>query len=164
MKLFETLSGKKKSLLLVLIGVLGVVLILFGTSHEKKTGRETEKDENTPSTLEYITDIENKIGNITEEITGSRRVRVVASVSSGSRFLYIRNDEEKENAASKEYVTVRIDGGEAPVLEQEIYPELVGVSVACKGGDDPEIQAKLIRMIATAYGLSTNRICIVGIP
>ena len=46
---------------------------------------------------------------------------------------------------------------------KEIYPDVTGVSVACRGGDDPVIQAKLIRVISTSLGVSSNRICIVGI-
>jgi stage III sporulation protein AG len=92
-------------------------------------------------------------------------VRVIVSVASGSEFQYVSNEEIKENHTLKEYITVRTDNGaDSPILFKEIYPEIVGVSVACKGGDSPEVQAKLIRVISTTYGLSSNRICIVGTP
>ena len=165
MAFWENLSGKKKSLLLIVIGVIGIAMIVFGSTQEKENKNLTEISEKSNETLEYITQIENKIGNITEQITGSNHVRVIVSVASGSEFLYISNEEIKENFTSKEYVTVRTDdGSDLPILLKEIYPEIVGVSVACKGGDSPDVQAKLIRVISTTYGLSSNRICIVGIP
>ena len=111
--------------------------------------------------MEYIALIENNIGNITEQITGSSHVRVIVSVASGSEFQYVSNEEIKENYTSKEYITVRTDGGaDSPILLKEIYPEIIGVSVACKGGDSPEMQAKRIRVSSTTYGRSSNRICI----
>ena len=165
MAFWENLSGKKKSLLLIVIGVIGIAMIVFGSTQEKENKNLTEISEKNNETLEYITQIENKIGNITEQITGSSHVRVIVSVASGSEFLYISNEEIKENFSSKEYVTMRTDdGADLPILLKEIYPEIVGVSVACKGGDSPEVQAKLIRVISTTYGISSNRICIVGIP
>ena len=165
MAFWENLSGKKKSLLLIVIGVIGIAMIVFGSTQEKENKNLTEISEKNNETLEYITQIENKIGNITEQITGSSHVRVIVSVASGSEFLYISNEEIKENFSSKEYVTMRTDdGADLPILLKEIYPEIVGISVACKGGDSPEVQAKLIRVISTTYGLSSNRICIVGVP
>ncbi len=165
MSILDGLSGKKKSLLLVIVGIIGVMLILFGSIQGKDKQNITENLEENDTTLEYIALIENKIGNITEQITGSSHVRVIVSVASGSEFQYVSNEEIKENYTSKEYITVRTDdGADSPILFKEIYPEIIGVSVACKGGDSPEIQAKLIRVISTTYGLSSNRICIVGIP
>ncbi len=162
---WESLSGKKKSLFLVIVGIVGVALIIFGSvkgDKEEKIGEVLEKSD---ATLEYIAAIENKIGNITEQITGSGRVQVIVSVATGSEFQYVSNEEIKENQTSKQYITIRTDeGADAPILLKEIYPEIIGISVACKGGDSPEIQAKLIRVISTTYGLSSNRICIVGIP
>jgi stage III sporulation protein AG len=164
MSILDGLSGKKKSLLLVIVGIFGVALILFG-SMQGKNEKTLENSEEIDATLEYIALIENKIGNITEQITGSSHVRVIVSVASGSEFQYVSNEEIKENHTLKEYITVRTDNGaDSPILFKEIYPEIVGVSVACKGGDSPEVQAKLIRVISTTYGLSSNRICIVGTP
>jgi stage III sporulation protein AG len=165
MAFWENLTGKKKSFFLIIVGMIGVAMIVFGSTQEKENKNLMENSDKNDATLEYIMQIENKISNITEQITGSSHVRVIVSVASGSEFLYVSNEEIKENFASKEYVTVRTEGGaDLPILLKEIYPEIVGISVACKGGDSPEVQAKLIRVISTTYGISSNRICIVGIP
>jgi stage III sporulation protein AG len=114
--------------------------------------------------MEYIQALENKIGNIAEQITGSGNVRVIVSVSSGTEYIYVSNEKLGENSSSKEYITVRTESGaDELILFKEIYPEVTGVSVACKGGDSPEIQAKLIAVISTSLNVGSNRICIVGI-
>ncbi len=163
MSILEGLSGKKKSLILVIAGIVGVLLIIFGSMQEDDTKTE-EVSSKSYTAEEYITSLENKIGNITEQITGSSHVRVIVNVASGSEFQYLSNEEIKENGSSREYVTVRGEDGDSPILLKEIYPEIVGVSIACKGGDSPAIQEKLIRVISTAYDISSNHICIVGIP
>lgn len=166
MKFLDSLSGKKKSLILTLAGIIGLMLIIFGTFGEKKD-EKTDVSKNSQekvSTLEYIQALENKIGNIAEQITGSGNVRVIVSVSSGTEYIYVSNEKLGENSSSKEYITVRTESGaDELILFKEIYPEVTGVSVACKGGDSPEIQAKLIAVISTSLNVGSNRICIVGI-
>lgn len=116
-----------------------------------------------PSTLEYIEGLENKLRTITEQITGSNDVKVIVSISSGTEYVYVSNEEFDENYSAKEYITVRTENGsDELILLKEVYPQVTGVSVACRGGDDPEVQAKLIRVISTAFGITSNRICIVG--
>ena len=166
MKFLDSLSGKKKSLILTLAGIIGLMLIIFGTFGEKKEAKEdvAKNSKENISTLEYIQALENKIGNIAEQITGSSNVRVIVSVSSGTEYIYVSNEKHGENSSSKEYITVRTESGaDELILFKEIYPEVTGVSVACKGGDSPEIQAKLIAVISTSLNVGSNRICIVGI-
>ena len=119
--------------------------------------------EKNQATLEYIEMLENKIKTITEQITGSDCVKVIVSISSGPEYIYVSNEELDENYSAKEYITVKTENGsDELILLKEVYPKVEGVSVACPGGDNPEIQAKLIRVISTALDVSSNRICIVG--
>ena len=86
------------------------------------------------------------------------------SISSGTEYIYVSNEKHGENSFTKEYITVRTENGaDELILFKEIYPKITGVSVACKGGDLPEIQAKLISVISTSLNVGSNRICIVGI-
>ena len=166
MKFLDSLSGKKKSLILAWAGIIGLMLIIFGTFGEKKDEKDdvSKNSKENVSTMEYIQALENKIGNIAEQITGSGNVRVIVSVSSGTEYIYVSNEKLGENSSSKEYITVRTESGaDELILFKEIYPEVTGVSVACKGGDSPEIQAKLIAVISTSLNVGSNRICIVGI-
>ena len=75
-------------------------------------------------------------------------------------FDYSYLNEASIRTTGKPLENVRID---TQHMFKEIYPEVTGVSVACKGGDSPEIQAKLIAVISTSLNVGSNRICIVGI-
>lgn len=165
MSFFDKMSGKNKGILLAVVGIIGAALILLGTMGEKKkteTGDSNTSAKNI-STLEYIESIENKIGNITKQITGSEDVRVIVSVSSGTEYVYVSNEELDGEYSAKKYITVRTeDGADELILVKEIYPPVTGVSIACRGGDNPAVQAKLIDVISTALGITSNRICIVG--
>lgn len=165
MSFLDKMSGKKKGILLAVIGLIGVLLILIGTVGERKssdTGTDAVSGKNL-STLEYIETLENKIKTITEQITGSDNVKVIVSIASGPEYIYVSNEEFDDNYSAKEYITVKTENGsDELILLKEIYPKVEGVSVACPGGDNPVLQAKLIEVISTALDVSSNRICIVG--
>ena len=113
MSFLDKLSGKQKGILLATLAVLGVLLVVFGMFSEKQNEENiSQKNISQKSeTLEYITRLENKISNITEQITGSDDVRVIVSVSSGTEYIYVSNEELDDNYSAKEYITVRTENG-----------------------------------------------------
>ena len=165
MTLKTGISEKKKLLLLILLGVLGLALVLWGYLSPSGEEKEAfaEKTENSFKTMEYISDIENKIRSITEKITGSTDVSVIVSTESGTEYVYVSNESAAGDKNTREYITVKNESGRYElVLAKEVYPEIKGISIACPGGDSSAVQRKIINSISTAFGISKNRICIVG--
>jgi stage III sporulation protein AG len=158
-------SERKKLLLLILLGAVGVLLVFWGYFSPGGGEKEvfTEKNENSFKTMEYISDIENKIRSITEKITGSTDVSVIVSTESGTEYVYVSNESAAGDKNTREYITVKNESGRYElVLAKEVYPEIKGISIACPGGDSSTVQRKIINSISTAFGISKNRICIVG--
>ena len=158
-------TERKKLALLLLLGAVGILLVIFGyfspMSAEKE--KSEEKEENSLKTMEYISDIENKIRSMTEKITGSADVSVIVSAESGTEYVYVFNESGAGEKSLREYITVKNEGGRYElVLAKEVYPEIKGVSIVCPGGDDSRVQRKILDSISTAFGISKNRICIVG--
>jgi stage III sporulation protein AG len=158
-------SERKKLLLLILLGAVGVLLVFWGYFSPGSGEKEvfTEKNENSFKTMEYISDIENKIRSITEKITGSTDVSVIVSTESGTEYVYVSNESAAGDKNTREYITVKNESGRYElVLAKEVYPEIKGISIACPGGDSSAVQRKIIDSVSTAFGISKNRICIVG--
>ena len=159
------ISEKKKLLLLILLGAVGILLVFWGYFLPGENEKEVfaEKTENSFKTMEYISDIENKIRSITEKITGSTDVSVIVSTESGTEYVYVSNESAAGDKNTREYITVKNESGRYElVLAKEVYPEIKGISIACPGGDSSAVQRKIINSISTAFGISKNRICIVG--
>ena len=159
------ISEKKKLLLLILLGAVGILLVFWGYFLPGENEKEVfaEKTENSFKTMEYISDIENKIRSITEKITGSTDISVIVSTESGTEYVYVSNESAAGDKNTREYITVKNESGRYElVLAKEVYPEIKGISIACPGGDSSAVQRKIINSISTAFGISKNRICIVG--
>lgn len=162
----KDMPPKLKLAILAALGIFGVLLVIIGSSGGKKTVTQKNTAENSEdnATLAYIESLENKIRTITRQITGSDNVSVIVTVSDGVQYVYVSDEKSDEGGTDREYITVRKENGAGTlILQKEIYPPVEGVSVACRGGDDPGLQAKLISVISTALGLPSNRICIVGV-
>lgn len=156
-------ADRKKLIGLAVLCAIGAVFIIIGTNTGKNVEENKRKSAEDTQTKEYIAELENKIKNITEQITGDKSPAVMISVGGGIESVYACDSRTGAGAESIEYITVRDgDGAGSPVLIKQIYPGAEGVSVACKGGDDAKTQSKLIRAISTALGISSNRICIIG--
>lgn len=158
-------ADKKRMILLFIVGALGVLLIILGyiSPRKEKSGKAAEENKISLQTMEYIHDIENKIRSMTEMITGSENVSVIVSAESGTEYVYVSNEDLSGSDISREYITVKNESGVYElVLAKEVYPEITGVSIACPNGDDHSVKRKIIDSVSTAYGISKNRICVVG--
>ena len=131
-----------------------MLLIIIGMQSGKDVEKNDGESEENITDKAYIADVENKICNVVAKVTGDANAAVLITVKGGTERVYIKNGDG--------YITVRTDSGYAPILSQSIYPEITGVSVVCRGGDNFEVKKKLIDVISTAVGVSSNRICIVG--
>jgi stage III sporulation protein AG len=159
------ISEKKKFWLLLALGALGLLMVLWGYFAPKGGEKAVfaEKEENSFKTMAYIEDIENKIRSMTEKITGSTDVSVIVSAESGTEYVYVSNESAAGEKNTREYITVKNESGRYElVLAKEVYPEIKGISIACPGGDNSKVRKKIIDSISTAFGISRNRICIVG--
>lgn len=144
---------------------MGLLLVFWGYFKPESAEKSVfaEKEENSFKTMAYIGDIENKIKSMTEKITGSADVSVIVSAESGTEYVYVSNESAVGEKNSREYITVKNESGRYElVLAKEVYPEIKGISIACPGGDNSKVRKKIIDSISTAFGISKNRICIVG--
>lgn len=156
---------KKKTIILAVLGIVGIILVVLGYLAPWKKNNSTSDKENLnfSGTMEYIRDIENKIRSMTEKITGDTNVSVIVSTENGTEYVYVSNENIDGNDISKEYITIKNEKGTNElVLLKEVYPTITGVSIACPGGDDSSVKRKIIDLVSTAFGLSKNRICVVG--
>ncbi|MCQ2436605.1 MAG: hypothetical protein MJ101_06850 [Clostridia bacterium] len=153
----------KKAIILVCIGAVGVLLVIAGAFTTEKADVKRENSVEIYSDQSYIDGLENKIGTMTRQITGSSDVTVVITAELGTESVFASNDIPTADGIEREYITVRNDsGGYELVLVNRIYPKISGICVVCHGGDDPMVQKKLISAISTSMNISSNRICIVG--
>ena len=150
--------GARGRMWILLGGLLaGILLITAGTFFETDTATkdaatyEMELD----ALLEYEAALEKEVGKLCEQVKGVGQVDVLLHLKGGTRVQYATD--ERGSPAS-----VGSGSAEKALGETVILPEIAGVAIVCRGGEDPRLQQILTDLIATALGIPTNRVAVTG--
>lgn len=160
----------KNPKLLVAVGIIGIMLVFissfFGNDSEESTAYEIEY-----SPESYCADLEQRVGNLVEHITGDKNATVVITVDSGKNFEYAdtteytasNTDTQKSESSNKSYITVRTaDGGEQALVVRETMPKVRGIAIVCRGGDDEIISKSIENAVTAALDITSKRVYIAG--
>ena len=136
-KLNSLLSSDKSRVVLVVIGLLAILLIfLGGRFSDNQNKKETENQLTATSYSEKLT---SDIALMIEDITGAGKAKVLLTLESSYEYVYLDDDK---------------------TLTKVLEPEIRGVAVACKGGDNPVVCEKITQMLMTVLSLSAGDISV----
>lgn len=149
-QLIEKLSAVKGLGLLLLGLAAGVVLLILGNRAEK-TPDEPVVTHETFSFEAYEESLSKRLAEMIARVEGVSGVHVMLTLERGYSEELAKDGEN--------YLTVKqSDGGQGTVTLSQEAPEIKGVAVICKGGDDPTVQKQIIEMISALFHLSASRI------
>ena len=138
LKYFKNMKGKWT---LLLLGILGVTLLLFGGD------LFPEAEEERPSSEDYRSTLCSEITALCREVRGVGEVTVLLTLESGESYTYAEN-------SSGGYITA---GGNGLLLESR-PPRVAGVAVVCDGGGDPAVREELCALLSAALGIGTHKV------
>ena len=156
----------RRSWVLILGGIVGIGLILFGNQSLTSKGKEanSSEEEQVSDITMYMQATEDKIAALCARVRGVSNVTVAITLEGDFTCVYAQNvqTEEKEGGSKKQetYVTVGSGAGESPILITRTYPRVSGIGIVCRGGGDAYIRRELIALLEAAYGISSNNIYI----
>ncbi len=164
----------KKPKALIIIGIIGILLIFLSTvSLEEKSGKESAESE--MSVEEYRQSLEHDVKNIVKSITGDKKATVVITLESGISYQYAditegstadKTDNNTTTSSSEQkqgYITVKNkDGSEQALLVTARMPEVRGVAIVCRGGDNEILSEKIQNTVTAALNITSQRVYIAG--
>ena len=160
-------KGGLKKWLLPLVGLLGVLLLLFA-NHLPQPGAQKQTEQGGSLTAEdelalYSATLTKEVESLCAQVAGAGQVRAAISLQGGFTYLYAADSEQKRDGeggeqSSESYITVGNGASESAVLLTRIPPAVRGIGIVCSGGDDPAVRAEIISLLSAAYGVGSNRI------
>ena len=157
-KIAERLKADKKLLLIVLLGLAGMLLLLFSG---------TEKTEKVPDTISAdITavekSIEEKLSLLIKTVEGAGKVKVVVTVDCLEEKTVAINSEaengENKSEYKSEYVIIEDSGDADGLLLKITAPVIRGVGITCEGAESGNVRQEIIRLVSASLGVPVNRI------
>lgn len=139
-----------KGLGLLLAGLAAGVMLLFlgGKTEESEVPKVTDA---AFSFEAYEKELAARLEEMIARLDGVSDVHVMLTIE--------RSYSEELAGEGGEYLTIReSDGGQGTVVLSRSAPEVKGVAVICKGGDDPQRQQEIISMLSALLKLSSHRI------
>ncbi len=158
---FKKLKSDKKAFAAVLIGVVGMLLIMFSelsfSAENADTGSLNDELYNTcDSALE--------VQKFVESIKGAGKAKVLITYECTEKTVFAKNTEqssyENKNESKSEYIIIDSQNGETGLTEYIIYPEIRGVAVVCEGADNPIVKQRVVSAISALFSLSSNKISV----
>lgn len=149
----------KKYRLAVVVLLAGVMLMLL--PEENPVSRETADP---PQAVEQK-DLQQELEEILSKLDGAGKVKVLLSQASGSYTHYQMDEDQSKTMDSldKRSETVIITGADRSQsgLVQRVDPPIyLGAVVLCQGGDSPSVKLAVVDAVATATGLTSDKISV----
>ena len=168
---------------LISLGLLGIVLIVFGSIYESLTPAPNptipnESVKATPAVnRSYEEALESKIGNLLAQVKGAGAVSVSITLEKSGKQEHARNIiketktiQEKDNTGgtrttietkeSEQVLLSKENGADKPVMVQEYKPVIKGVLVVAEGAYDSAVKASLTKAVGAGLGIPTYKITV----
>ncbi len=159
----EKLKKDKKSLLILILGISGMLLILFSGSSEKEDENNIDKNDIIYDSS-YTYNITDDIEELIKSINGAGKTKVLITYESSEETVYATDTEEKSNNENnqikKEHIITENDKAESGLTVKILYPKVRGVAVICEGGDDPIVKERVYSLLSALFDISYNDISV----
>jgi stage III sporulation protein AG len=163
--------GDKKSRLLMALGIGGMLLILLSSLVPGKKEQAAPLPETAAqqTAAAYAAGLESELAAFISKIEGAGETKVLVMLENNGETRYLRaenSDRTKGGEASgrdsyaEEYVLVDGADGRRTVAVSVSEPEIRGVAVICRGGDQPAVQARILETVTTLLDISSARVSI----
>lgn len=170
------LYKKEKSLpILIVVGLLGILIILFSSDKPEQT--EISACEQMTTTT-YAQDLEQRLTAMVSSVAGVGKAKVMVTLENGIEYVFASEDKqsidtdednksEHEKRVSQKNVTeekiVIVDnsyGSRQALVRTSKEPTVKGVAVVCEGGDKITIQQEVTQLVTTALDIGANKVCV----
>ncbi len=183
---FSSRGKNRRTLWLAILAAVGVALLVMSNINGIKTGSEPDAVQQTSPASEQFAGgmtaeeekLGKKLGEMLRQVEGAGRVEVSVRLSGSTKSEYAVNvttgkktTQEKdqaggtrvttEDSGSEQLVMNRGgNGGEQPVTEREVAPQIAGVLVVAEGAADSRVKAKIFKAAQVALGVEPQRILV----
>lgn len=173
LKDFFQKHGKKN--LLFALGLLGIALIFLADFSFKKDAEiPAAAQASSFDSQTYTQQLQKQLEETIAQVEGAGEARVMVTLESGEQTVYAcaektgtdytQTGEERVSEKStyqNDYIMVEDQNGNKRALQQTtLEPEIKGVAVVCRGGDDIMVVKRVTELVSVLLGVPTNRICV----
>ena len=147
-------------LLLVAAGLLGLILLGVSSWLPAKTEPTAEAAPQATAASAYEADLETRLQSLISNLAGAGETRVMVTLQCGEESIYAADTETSADgtAASKHVIA-----GGTGLVETIQTPQVLGVAVLCRGGEDPAVQSRITALVQALTGVGANHVTVAAL-
>ena len=152
MKRIQELMKKEKLVVILLFGLLLMIAALPVKEKKEQAGQEEVQERETMiSDADWQEKMEKRLTQVLEKVEGVGDTEV---------FLTCSGTEKKvvEKAETESVYEKDARGNQSPYVVQEQYPQVTGVLVAAKGGDNPVVVQNIREAVEALFQVEPHKI------
>ncbi len=171
------IKSRKLTYILVALGFLSIVLIICAPTSKSNEVALTQEVCETETYEDYLIE---QISVMVAAITNEQTPHVTVTLRTNGETVYAtenrtseRNSQEYSDSTlnktlsdgdtEKTYIIVKnADGSQQPLIVTQIKPEIQGVVIVSKYGNNATVREKITQAVKTALNLSSTQVCVVG--
>lgn len=176
---FSSLKKSENRVRLILMIGLAAIMLIFLSDYFTDNSKQTSAEVTTYSVNydDYAEQLETRLTELISSVDGAGQTKVMVTLECGTEYVYAsqqkttsalsENSDSNGKTSKDEKITgeenvILIDGenGEEPLILKEMTPTIAGVVVVCSGADDVYVKQRIIDIVTTALGTSSNRVCV----
>ena len=147
-----------KLFIFILIGVVGLILLIFGGSITNKTAGGDKKEETLPDSQVYAKGVEEEIERICASVAGNCGIEVVVSLEGGYRAVYASDSQSTSSGYKNSMVLIGSGSSEEAVLVCYENPKISGIGIVLSCREDKNLRNNIISLVSAAFSVGTNKI------
>ncbi len=174
-RLKKLLHGENAVRLVVVVGMAGLICLLLSSMlpKEEESGEIPEENASSYAAADadpvqlsdaYAHALECRLAEMLMQMEGVGHCRVMITVSGSASYAYAQNAQHHVESAQqeiqREHVILKEDGDETALVEHVQNPDVIGVIIACEGGQDYVVREQIIKAASAVLDIPTNRICV----
>ena len=162
---------KKYFKVILLVFLLLVGIIVYFTFNNKITKTNTTASNISikyTTTMEYCSDLENKLTKVLSKVKGVGNVSVMITLDGSPEIKYASDEDLKTSSNSSSSTTTTSstpiivnNGGEStPLITSESLPQVKGVIVVSSGAYDIGVKLDILNAVSTLLDISTEKVVV----
>ena len=149
---------------IVIFGLIaGLILLLMGAGSLFNKDDEISSDDSITEdidAMEYKNQIESEIRDMCKSFMGADSVYVCVRVDGSGERVYAKDKQYSSGSDREDYVIIGSGSSAYPLYLGQDLPEILGIGVIIKGNNVSGGKSRLEALIAAAYGVPQNRVCV----
>ena len=155
----------KNVVFIIILGLSGIFLIFLSEVFSEERKMESIESQNPLYTfLEDAYSLESRLEEAIFKIDGAGKTDVTITFNSSKEYFYAENSSEnkgdRETETETEFVILKSDNGEEPIILKTNEARVRGVLVVCEGGNNPFVCEKILEAVCALLDISSNKVSV----